>query len=175
MNNYHSPQPNSKMILFSNNDKLIDAIHELSIKLSKGIFNYSLISMSKYSLDRGKIKFSALKEANAIIANIRKFTNYLKTAKKLGTYQYLENIIEPRKFDLIILDNAYEIISHNTTITNLLEIWEPIECHALVICKSNDKYFKTKQELATLQTLIELEWMEHFYPDRAFIDIEHIS
>ena len=174
MLNFGTPTE-SKMIIFSNNHELIDEIHTLSIKLSRGVPKYDLVSISKYSPQRGLIKYHSLKSANAIIANIYNFTNYIEKAKQFGNYQYLQEIIGAWKFDLIILDNAYELILyHNEAIENLLKSWEPVECHALVICKSNDKNNKTKQKLAKLQSLIEEQWMQFFLPHPAY-EIQHIS
>ena len=174
MNNYHSSNRICKMILFSNNDAIIDKIHELSIILAKGIYEYNLISMSKYSFERGTIRHYSLKNATTIVANIHNFTSYLNKSKTHGNYENLENIIAPWHFDLIIMDNAWEIILNNTIISNLLKTWDPVECHALVICKSNDTNHKTKQEFKIFEKCVELNWMEYFYPRRVSINIENI-
>ena len=123
--------------------------------------------MSKHSKNRGYIKFPALKTATAIVVNIYAFHRYIQKSQSAGSYQRLMEIVCPDKFDLIMMDNAYEIIADKNFIIDFLKIWERWEFVGTGICLSNDMYCYNDDDHQMYQEMVEYDWMEHWYPGKS--------
>ena len=137
------------------------------IDLSRGINDFELVSMSKRSKSRrGLIRFPSLKAVRGIVVNICTFHHFIKQSQVDGSYQRLMEIMCPDKFDLIMMDNAYEIISHKHFIINFLKVWNRWEFVGAAICKSNDIYCYNVEDHQMYQEMVENDWMQYWYPTK---------
>ena len=164
----HLKENDDKMIVFSTDCIFIDAIHQLMIELSRGIDTFLLISMSKFSKQRGHITYKALAGATAIVANTHMWFKYFKTAKQNNDkYNHLTKIAGARAFNLIIFNEAYQIIPQDEFIEQFIIVWDSSEYTGRMICKSNYRDYGSAEDYQELEDIVKYNWIQYFMPGGA--------
>ena len=119
--------PHHEMSFLSDADNIVDDSCECLVKVSKRI-NVNAVCRTKASKNSGKIKCNSLREGNVILVNIQRLIKCIQGSKKklhdIDKEIELMNILGPKCFDFIIVDNAFRIVDNQQLSDNLFKVWD---------------------------------------------------
>ena len=151
--------PDFKLLFVSNNNYMIDTIHDLLIKLSIGMEHLLAVSMSQKSHDKGSLTYGALAKANIIMVNVVKFVKYINNTRSEQQHHRLMNIVGANSFNIIFVCDAFEITERKDLVNKLFNCWITAGFDGALICVSKDK---DGEEIERMQAVIQQFWMKQF-------------
>ena len=146
-----------KLLFMTENDALIENTHELLVFLSKGIEDFELVSMSYSSRIRGLIQYKALKTATVIMVNVKKFIRFIEKAAAENKYDSLMKLTGAKCFNVIILDNGWNIVDRKQLLDNLFDVWSAENFSGHLVCLSH-----AKENEKQVKHLVKEKWMKRF-------------
>ena len=153
-----------RLLFISNDNNMIDLVHDLLIKLSAGLEHFEIVSMSEKSKDKGSLTYAAMSTANLVMVNVVKFVKFINNAKSMNSnkqYDILMQIIGVKTFDIIFVWDAFVITEQKELVEKLFEIWNPAGFNDVgyLICISQRQ---DDEENARMKAVIKQFWINKF-------------
>ena len=157
----HHHKHTFKLLFISNNNDIIDLVHDLLVKLSVGLEHFEVVSMSAKSKDKGRLSYGAMSTANIMMVNVVKFVKFINSTNSNQQHDILMKIIGVKTFDIILVCDAFVITEQKKLVEKLFEIWNPAGFNddGYLICISQRK---DDEENARMKAVIKQFWINKF-------------
>ena len=153
----YQPDSRYKLLFMTDNDDLIANTHDLLVCLSKGIEDFEFVSMSNSSIKLGRIKYKSLQNATVIMVSVSRFIGFIEKAASANKYHILMKIIGAKCFNVIMLDNGWNIIDRKALLDNLFNVWLSDNFCGHLVCLS---YAKENEK--QVKHLVKEKWLKRF-------------
>ena len=146
-------------LVLSDTDSIIEDCWECLVKMSGGL-QADVVCMTRESKDRGKISYTALRNANIIMANIHRFIKYIYgSMDDIDKEIDLMNLLCANRFNFIIVNNAFQITDNKKLCDNLFEVWESDGFCGWLVCVSKCENDNNQR---LIDDVVHTFWMKRF-------------